>query len=60
MLFNNSHFGQYEVGKNKFVTGRKEFHSPLYAYSLAKVGYEGLYLDSKTIDKKAGVVFNQP
>ena len=45
ILFNHSHFGQYEVGKEEFVKGRKEMQSPPYALALARAGYAGLCLD---------------
>lgn len=46
VLFNHSHFGQYEVGKEEFVQGRKEMQKPPYALALARAGYAGLCLDS--------------
>lgn len=46
VLFNHSHFGQYHVGKNEFLYGRKEMQSPPYALALARAGYAGLCLDS--------------
>lgn len=46
VLFNHSHFGQYEVGKNEFTLGRKEMQKPPYALVLARAGYAGLCIDS--------------
>jgi dienelactone hydrolase len=46
ILFNHSHFGQYQVGKDEFLYGRKEMQSPPYAVALARAGYAGLCLDS--------------
>ncbi|MGV3639051.1 MAG: dienelactone hydrolase family protein [Adhaeribacter sp.] len=46
VLFNHSHFGQYHVGKDEFLFGRKEMQSPSYALALARAGYAGLCLDS--------------
>ena len=46
VLFNHSHFGQYEVGKEEFIKGRKEMQQPAYALALARQGYAGLCLDS--------------
>src|SRR5437870_91721 len=46
ILFNHSHFGQYEVGKEEFIKGRKEMQKPPYALALARAGYAGLCLDS--------------
>jgi hypothetical protein len=45
VLFNHSHFGQYEVGKNEFLLGRPEMQSPPYALALARAGYAGFCLD---------------
>jgi hypothetical protein len=46
ILFNHSHFGQYDVGKNEFMYGRKEMQRPPYALALAREGYAGLCIDS--------------
>ncbi len=54
VLFNHSHFGQYEVGKNEFVKGRKEMQSPPYAFALAKEGYAGLCIDSWGFGERSG------
>jgi dienelactone hydrolase len=54
VLFNHSHFGQYEVGKNEFVNGRKEMQSPPYALALAKEGYAGLCIDSWGFGERSG------
>jgi|GEM_PF-197218 len=54
VLFNHSHFGQYEVGKNEFVLGRKEMQTPPYAIALAKEGYAGLCLDSWGFGERSG------
>jgi hypothetical protein len=54
VLFNHSHFGQYEVGKNEFVNGRKEMQAPPYAIALAKEGYAGLCLDSWGFGERSG------
>lgn len=54
VLFNHSHFGQYEVGKNEFVHGRKEMQTPPYAIALAKEGYAGFCLDSWGFGERSG------
>ncbi|QMU29031.1 dienelactone hydrolase family protein [Adhaeribacter radiodurans] len=54
VLFNHSHFGQYEVGKNEFVKGRKEMQSPPYALALARAGYAGLCIDSWGFGERSG------
>lgn len=46
ILFNHSHFGQYDVGKNEFLYGRKEMQRPPFALALAREGYAGLCIDS--------------
>lgn len=52
VLFNHSHFGQYEVGKEEFVQGRPEMQSPPYALALARAGYAGLCIDSWCFGKR--------
>lgn len=54
VLFNHSHFGQYEVGKNEFIKGRKEMQSPAYAIALAKMGYAGLCIDAWGFGERSG------
>ena len=54
VLFNHSHFGQYEVGKNEFINGRKEMQSPPYALELARAGYAGLAIDSWGFGERHG------
>ncbi|WP_297822213.1 CocE/NonD family hydrolase [Segetibacter sp.] len=54
ILFNHSHFGQYEVGKDEFVKGRKEMQSPPYALALARAGYAGLCLDMWGFGERRG------
>jgi hypothetical protein len=54
VLFNHSHFGQYSVGKNEFLFGRKEMQTPPYALALAKMGYAGLCIDSWAFGKRMG------
>lgn len=54
VLFNHSHFGQYEVGKNEFIMGRKEMQSPPFAIALAKEGYAGLCIDSWGFGERSG------
>ncbi|MCW3111560.1 MAG: hydrolase, partial [Segetibacter sp.] len=54
ILFNHSHFGQYEVGKEEFIKGRKEMQKPPYALALARAGYAGLCLDSWGFGERRG------
>ena len=46
VLFNHSHFDQYEVGKDEFLKGWPEMQMPPYAVALPKAGYAGLCIDS--------------
>ncbi len=54
VLFNHSHFGQYEVGKNEFVKGRPEMQAPAYALALGRAGYAGLCIDSWGFGERSG------
>jgi hypothetical protein len=54
VLFNHSHFGQYNVGKDEFLFGRKEMQSPPYAEALARNGYAGLCIDAWAFGKRMG------
>jgi hypothetical protein len=54
VLFNHSHFGQYEVGKSEFVQGREEMQAPPYAFALAQEGYAGLCLDAWGFGERLG------
>jgi pimeloyl-ACP methyl ester carboxylesterase len=54
ILFNHSHFGQYDVGKNEFLYGRKEMQRPPYALALAREGYAGLCIDSWGFGERHG------
>lgn len=54
VLFNHSHFGQYDVGKNEFLFGRKEMQRPPYALALAREGYAGLCIDSWGFGERHG------
>src|SRR4030095_14448813 len=55
ILFNHSHFGQYEVGKEEFVKGRKEMQTPPYALALARAGYAGLCIDGWAFGERHGL-----
>lgn len=54
ILFNHSHFGQYDVGKEEFVKGRNEMQKPPYALTLARAGYAGLCLDMWAFGERRG------
>ena len=55
ILFNHSHFGEYEVGKEEFVKGRKEMQRPPYALALARAGYAGFCIDSWAFGERRGL-----
>ena len=55
ILFNHSHFGQYDVGKEEFIRGRQEMQKPPYALALARAGYAGLCLDSWAFGERRGL-----
>ena len=55
ILFNHSHFGQYDVGKNEFLYGRDEMQKPPYALALAREGYAGLCIDSWGFGERKGL-----
>ena len=55
ILFNHSHFGQYDVGKNEFMHGRKEMQKPPYALALAREGYAGICIDSWGFGERKGL-----
>jgi hypothetical protein len=46
VLFNHSHGGGYEIGKNEFLEGREYLAQTPYAEELAKLGYAALCIDS--------------
>ncbi len=54
VIFNHSHFDQYEVGKNEYLYGRKEMQSPPYAKALALEGYAGICIDSWGFGERSG------
>lgn len=54
VLFNHSHFGQYAVGKNELVMGRKEMQAPPYAKALADEGYAAFCLDAWGFEERSG------
>ena len=54
ILFNHSHFGQYDVGKKEFLFGRKEMQSPPFALALARQGYAGICIDSWGFGERHG------
>ncbi len=45
ILFNHSHGGQYDRGKNEFIKGNSYMQNPPYAEFLAKAGFNALSID---------------
>jgi dienelactone hydrolase len=45
VLFNHSHGGDYTIGKQEFVAGRKYLQNPPYAKQLTDLGYNALCVD---------------
>lgn len=45
VLFNHSHGGDYTIGKEEFVAGRKYLQNPPYAQQLTSLGYNALCID---------------
>lgn len=45
ILFNHSHGGDYSIGKEEFIAGRKYLQNPPYALQLTSLGYNALCID---------------
>jgi dienelactone hydrolase len=45
ILFNHSHGGDYTIGKEEFIAGRKYLQDPPYAKQLTTLGYSALCID---------------
>lgn len=45
VLFNHSHGGGYDIGKNEFIEGRSYLHDPPYAEVITSLGWAGLCID---------------
>lgn len=45
LLFNHSHGGDYTIGKEEFIAGRKYLQNPPYAKQLTDLGYNALCID---------------
>ena len=54
VLFNHSHGGAYEIGKEEFVTSRCYLQSPPYAKALTQAGYAGLCIDAWNFGERRG------
>ena len=54
VLFNHSHFDQYNVGKNELLYGRDEMQKPPYALALAQQGYASICIDAWGFGERHG------
>jgi dienelactone hydrolase len=59
VLFNHSHFGQYQVGKNELTRGRDEMQKPPYAEELARHGWASLCIDAWAFGERRGQTESQ-
>ncbi len=54
VLFNHSHGGGYERGKNELIGGADYLQDPPYAVALARAGYNGLCIDAWAFGERQG------
>jgi len=54
VLFNHSHGGGYQIGKQEFIAGREYLSSPPYAEFLTSLGYNALCFDAWIFGERAG------
>ncbi len=54
VLYNHSHGGAYDIGKEELLVGRSYLHSPPYAEVLAAMGYNVLCIDAWGFGQRAG------
>ncbi len=54
ILFNHSHGGNYELGKDELIKGNHYLQNPPYAEQLAKLGYAVLCTDAWGFGKRRG------
>ena len=54
VVFDHSHGGAYEIGKEEFVAPRSYLHSPPYATALAQEGYSGVCIDHWAFGERRG------
>ena len=53
ILYNHAHGGDYSIGKEELLSGRKELVAPSYAVSLARMGYAALAIDAWTFGERS-------
>ena len=54
ILYNHAHGGNYELGKNELIQGRKSLQNPPYADVLAKMGIASLCIDTWAFGDRRG------
>jgi dienelactone hydrolase len=55
ILFNHSHGGHYELGKEEFITGREYLARPSYAEAITSWGFAGLCIDAWAFGERRGL-----
>jgi dienelactone hydrolase len=54
VLYNHAHGGEYEIGKEEFLHGRRAVQQPAWATALARQGWCGLCLDTWAFGERRG------
>lgn len=54
VLFNHSHGGGYQIGKDEFINGREYLGKPAYAEFLTSLGYNALCFDAWIFGERSG------
>ncbi|MFO7631486.1 MAG: acetylxylan esterase [Caldilinea sp.] len=54
VLYNHAHGGEYEIGKDEFVSGRSALQNPPYAEALTAQGYAALCIDHWLFGERHG------
>jgi dienelactone hydrolase len=54
LLYNHAHGGDYELGKDELLLGRKELSTPPYAQALTSAGWAALCIDAWVFGERRG------
>jgi dienelactone hydrolase len=54
ILYNHAHGGDYELGKDELLVGRKQLQQPPYAEHLTSLGYAALCIDAWAFGERRG------
>jgi dienelactone hydrolase len=54
VLYNHAHGGNYELGKDELLIGRKSLQNPPYAKQLAAMGWSALCIDTWNFGERRG------